>query len=724
MSWPLAGQAPDTALQAVPLRETVISANRVGQDRGAVAQQITTLDRNIIAQANAQSTADLLLQTGQVFIQKSQQGGGSPVLRGFEASRVLLVVDGVRLNNAIYRSGHLQNVITLDNAALDRAEVLFGPASTVYGSDALGGVLAFYTKNPVLAAPGEGFKTAGSAFVRYGTANGEKTGHADVSLAGERFGSFTSFTYGDFGDLRMGKNAGSEGSFGERPFYVERIGGRDSLVRNANPLVQKFSGYRQYDFLQKLLWRPSDRATHQLNVQYSTSSDMPRYDRLTDPGADGGLASAEWYYGPQERLLAAYSLTLYDLGWLDGLRATASWQDVEESRHNRNFGAPRRTSRIENVSVFGLLAEVSKNWGRNTLRIGLDGQYNDVTSKAFRTHVETGEITPQSTRYPDGGSTMGNLALYATHQWQPAGNDRWTFSEGLRIGYSRLDATFADTTFFPFPFRSAAQQNPIWSGSLGAVYSDDRWRLAVNAASGFRVPNVDDLGKVFDSAPGDVLVPNPDLKPEQTYNLDLSVTRRVADRLRWENVGWFTVFRNAIVTDEFLFNGQDSILFDGALSRVLANQNTREATIWGVSSVLEADVTGSLAAYASATYTRGRIRAGEGGADQPLDHIPPFYGRAGVRWHTPKANAEVFSLFNGKKKIEHYNREGEDNEQYAPPGGMPAWITLNLRGGYRFGRFFQLQAGVDNILDAQYRFFASGINAPGRNLWVTARVNW
>ncbi|HNE30435.1 MAG TPA: TonB-dependent receptor plug domain-containing protein, partial [Saprospiraceae bacterium] len=235
----LGAQATDTTLQAVPLRETVISANRFNENREAVAQQVVVLDQKLIAQMNAQTTADLLIQSGAVFVQKSQQGGGSPVLRGFEASRVLLVVDGIRMNNAIYRAGHLQNVITLDNASFDRAEILFGPASTVYGSDALGGAMCFYTKNPLLAGEGEGFRNTGAAFARYGTVNEEKTGHVDISLAGERFGSLTSFTYSDFGDLKMGAKEGPDGAFGERPYYVERINGVDSLVKNSDPLVQR-----------------------------------------------------------------------------------------------------------------------------------------------------------------------------------------------------------------------------------------------------------------------------------------------------------------------------------------------------------------------------------------------------------------------------------------------------------------------------------------------------
>lgn len=714
----------DTTLEVVPIQETVISANRSSQARTAVAQQVKILTKNEIASLNAQTTADLIQNSGAAFLQKSQQGGGSPVLRGFEASRVLLVVDGVRMNNAIYRAGHLQNIITMDNAALERAEVLFGPASTVYGSDALGGAICFYTKKPLFAAPGEGLKTTGNAFFRYGTVNEEKTAHADISLGGQRLGSFTSFTFSGFGDLHMGEQEGSAPFFGLREHYVERINGQDSLVRNSDPYKQVFSGYRQYDLLQKFVFQPNANSSHTLNIQYSTSSDIPRYDRLTDPGPGGqGLASAEWYYGPQDRLMAAYTFGLKSLGWFDGgLQATASYQDIEESRHNRNFGAPRRTDRIEQVGVVGLTMDARKNWERQTLHLGLDGQFNDVTSTASRYNVNTGEITPQSTRYPDGGSTMNYIAAYATHSWQL--NDAWTFSEGLRVGYSALEATFIDTTFFPFPYNEATQNNPTYSGSLGAVWHGaESWRVALNASTGFRVPNVDDLGKVFDSQPGSVIVPNPDLEPEKTFNLDLNVAYSVTDRLRWENVVWGTAFRDAIVTAPFEFNGEDSIKYDEVLSRVLANQNTREANLWGFSSNLEADILPALAAYGSINYTRGRVQQDEGD-DTPLDHIPPLYGRVGARWHTPRANVEAFTLFNGKKPIDEYSNSGEDNPQYAPADGMPSWFTLNLRGGFRFTKNLALQVGVDNILDVQYRSFASGINGPGRNFWVTVRAGW
>jgi hemoglobin/transferrin/lactoferrin receptor protein len=712
----------DSTQKAVILNETVISAGRISQSRSSVAQDIRVLRRSEIERLNAQSTADLLQNSGAVFVQKSQQGGGSPVLRGFEASRILLVVDGVRMNNAIYRSGHLQNAITMDNAALERAEVIFGPASTVYGTDALGGAICFFTKDPLLSE--SGVRSSGGAFARYSTVNEEKTGHVDFSLGGKKIAALTSFTYSDFGDLRMGKQPGFDGPFGKRLYYAERFNGKDSLVRNTDPYLQKFSGFTQYDFLEKIVVQQNSNLRHTLNIQFSTSSDIPRYDRLTDPKGTG-LNSSEWYYGPQKRLMAAYKLGLNEAGWFNnGLRIIASFQDIEESRHNRNFGGANRTDRIENVKVFGFTANGARTWGQNqSLNIGLDAQYNDVVSEASRFNVNTGEITSQSTRYPDGGSQMVNAALYATHSWAC---DDWLLNEGLRVGYSSLSSKFVSREFYSFPYDKVEQTSPIVSGSMGAVWNgSETWRFATNASSGFRMPNIDDLAKVFDSQRGRVVVPNPDIKPEKTFNLDLSLGYKVSDRLRLENVVWGTIFRDAIVTDVFQFNGQDSIQFDSVLSRVLASQNKRNARLSGFTSTLEADATENLAFFASVAITRGRILEKQGAKNtSPLDHIPPMYGRVGTRWHTSRASLEGNLLFNGRKRLEDYNLEGEDNQLYAPANGMPAWLTFNLRGSYRFGKYLSLQAGIDNIMDLQYRNFASGINAPGRNFWLTLRTAW
>jgi hemoglobin/transferrin/lactoferrin receptor protein len=708
----------------VLLGELVISANKIPEVKMKVSQQVRILTAREIQNLNVQTTADLLSNSGVITMQKSQQGGGSPQLRGFEASRVVLVVDGVRMNNLIYRSGHLQNIITLDNNSLERAEILLGPSSTVYGSDALGGVIHLRTKNVVLT---ESDKTQfnGGAFFRYGTVNNEKTSHVDVNIGGKQLGSFTSFTYSDFGDLRMGKkiNPAYGEEFGIRYNYVERSQDNtgDVLVPNNEKYIQKFSGYSQYDLVQKFLFRQSEAINHSLNVQFSNSSNIPRYDRLTDPEGTG-LRSAEWFYGPQRRLMTAYSLTAkLDNKFADLFTATLSYQDLKESRHDRRFNNDNRRNQIEKVDVWGLTLDLNNTWGNHNTRFGFDGQLNQVNSTAYRNNVETGEITGTSTRYPDGGGSMNFYALYITDTYDI--NSFWTLNTGVRAGLANLKAEFVDKTFFPFPFDKVDQTNSYLSGNAGIIYRPSSWKFSLMTSTGYRVPNIDDLGKVFDTSAGEsVIVPNPDVKPEKTVNFDLSVGKFFGDRIHWETTGFYTSFFDAIVVDEFTFNGQSVIEFDGQPTQVLANQNKRRAFITGFSSVLHATLSNEFSADASYNFTYGRIR--NDGGDQPLDHIPPVHGRISLKYSKEKFRSELFSNFNGWKRIEDYFLNAEDNEVYATPRGMPSWYTLNVRLGYAFTKNFILQAGADNILDLQYRTFASGINAPGRNFFATARFNF
>jgi hemoglobin/transferrin/lactoferrin receptor protein len=711
-----------TYLKRVTLNEVVVSVNKSEETQRTVAQQVTVLTAKEIANSQSQTTADLLQNAAGVFVQKSQLGGGSPVLRGFEASRILLVVDGVRMNNIIYRAGHLQNVITLDNNILDRTEVLYGPSSTIYGSDALGGVLHFYTKSPLLATSDQKTNFKLNFLSRYGSADNEFTNHLDFNIGGKKLASLTSITYSMFDDLKGGKNQNPfyTTSYGERPYYAERINGQDSLVKNDNRYKQVQSAYNQVDLLEKLLFQQNSHLSHGLNVQFSTSNDVPRYDRLTDPKGDG-LNYAQWYYGPQRRLLAAYNLDLKNPeSKFQDVSLCVSYQNIEESRHTRKFGSSNLTHRIENVNVIGLNYDMKRVVRKNVIRLGVEGQFNTLKSTANAENINTGETSPLDTRYPDGDNTMFNAAVYYSHTLEI--NRQLTLTDGVRLGFSSLHSTWVDTTFYHFPFNEVTQNNPVYSATVGLInMPSDDWKLSLLVSTGFRVPDVDDLAKVFESAPGMVIVPNPDLKPEQTITGELGVTKLFGEKTRWENTLYYTNFFDAIVTDAYTYNGQDSIIYDGEMSQVMANQNKEQAYIYGFSSNLSSQCTDHFYLSFMMNYTYGRIKTDT--SDYPLDHIAPFMARLQLIYTVKNFSADFFVNYNSWKKMKNYNLNGEDNEQYATPDGMPAWFTVNLRASYQVQKYVSIQAGIDNIFDTQYRTFASGINAPGRNIFVALRVN-
>ncbi|MDL2143845.1 TonB-dependent receptor [Flavobacterium tructae] len=683
-------------------------------------QDIKHISRKEIEFQKNQNTADLLANTGTVSVQKSQQGGGSPVLRGFEANKILLLVDGIRMNNLIYRGGHLQNIITVDENSLERIDVLFGPASTIFGSDALGGAINMRTKNPMFLSQTDNKVFSGNAMVRYNSANTGSTQYFDLNFAGKRWSSLSSFSYNDYGDLRMGSNPkGKNESFGERPQYVETTNNIDYLVQNKNPLIQKFSGYKQYNVMQKILFQPDEYTQHSLNLQYSTSSDVPRYDRLTDPSGTG-LKHAVWNYGPQKRFLSAYKFSKQKALFNSDMNLGMSYQNIEESRISRKFNDDKTKSQVEKVNVFAFNADFRTKLGKGDFLYGTEFFYDNLNSTATSSNRITGIVSPTDTRYPNGINHTFRADVFATYNEKI--NETTFYNLGIRTGYSSLKSTIANNSFFRLPYDVIEQSNFTYSGTVGIAKNFESTKLVFNLASGYRVPNVDDLGKLFESVPGTLIVPNRNIAPEKSVTADFTVAFGQGKRIQFDNTVYYTRLFDAIVTDHFLYNGQSSVIYEGVQSEVFAMQNKGNAYVGGFSSTLKMAITKPLGIYGTVTFTKGEIMNRTG--NTPLDHISPIYGKAGLKYENKVMLLDFYTLFNGKKDISDYSTNGEDNQKYAPKGGMPSWQTFNFKTSFMVNKNISLYAGIENILDLQYRVFASGINASGRNISVAAKYHF
>jgi hemoglobin/transferrin/lactoferrin receptor protein len=728
MSLELLAQSDTSSKQ---LQDVVIYANKFPTLSKNIVQRVVALTDKVLLQQQA-NTADILTASGQVFVQKSQAGGGSPVVRGFEASRVLLMVDGVRMNSAIFRAGHLQNIITVDNMILDRVEIVYGPSSTLFGSDALGGVVNLFTKQPQLfksnlvskKAP---WKTNGNLVYRFGNGQNEQRQHVDLNIANNKWAFLTSVTKSNFGDMRQGnKRSAAYPDFGKRLFYVARENNTDIIKDNsASVNIQKLSGYNQIDLLQKVLFKPNDNTEHLLNVQVSNSSDINRYDRLTET-SKGLPVFSEWYYGPQVRNMIGYKLTKSNLnGYFQKLTTNINYQHLEESRITRRFKSNNKDYRFEAVDIFGLNMDLLHQGKSSTLNIGVESYYNDVSSTAYRNNIATNLRSAITTRYSDGPTNMSNYALYAQHTQFLKGN--WVLNSGLRLNNVQLNANFKDTALMRFPFTDANQNNTAFTGNLGMAYNGaDGLRVSFGVSSGFRAPNVDDLTKVFDTRTGYVVVPNKDLKPEYTYNAELNVSKTTSTY----SIGFslfHTWFRNALVVDRFKWNNASAILYQGIMSDVYATQNKAKAIVYGFNVNGSANLSPNTTLAATYTYTKGNYadRKLDGlNTALPLDHIPPTYGRVGLKHDIKKFTAELFTLFNGWKRIEDYNLNGEDNQIYATKDGMPAWQIWNINTNYQLTKKLNFSFQIENIADLNYRYFASGISALGRNYIVQARYSF
>lgn len=705
------------------LQEVELQVQRYAKTKHNNTNQIETITQKEVEFGNYQTTADMLSNSGTLFVQKSQQGGGSPVIRGLEANRILLLVDGIRMNNLIFRAGHLQNSITIDENMLESTDILSGSSSTPFGSDALGGAINFITKKPLVLSENANKPFSGTVSGRYGSVNEEKSGYGDFRFSGAKWGSLTSFSYNDFGDLKMGSKKNRNNSFfGERPYYIETNNGTDTMVKNDNPLVQKFTAYKQYNALQKFVFKPNATSEHNLNLQFSTTSDIPRYDRLTDVKSNGDLKTATWNYGPQKRILAAYKFNKEKAILNSDLSLGASYQNVEESRITRSYQNPTETSRIEKVAVYAINADLKAKIGNGSLVYGAEAYYDNLNSSAFNTNISTGATSQASTRYPDGKNFTLRTDAFVTYFSNP--NARTTYNFGARAGYVKLHSDFI-TNSLNLPYTEINQKNITYSAAAGIVNnSTENVKIGFNISSGFRVPNIDDLAKIFESAPGKLIVPNAQLKPEKNITGEVNLTLFDKKTYEFVNTVYYTQLFDAIVTDVFVYNGATSILYEGVNSTILANQNLGKASIFGFSSTAKVNLIKNVKGYGSYHFTYGRIEGNSANKGMPLDHIPPHYGKLGFNFENKRFQFDLNMLYNGKKGIDEYFLNGEDNEQYAPKNGMPAWQTYNFKGAVKVLSGLTFFMGIENIFDIQYRTFASGMNAPGRNIYGGAKYSF
>jgi hemoglobin/transferrin/lactoferrin receptor protein len=708
---------------SLTLSEIVVSANRWEENKTEIPQKVEIISKKQMEFYNPQTSADLLELSGYAYIQKSQMAGGSPMLRGFATNRVLIVVDGVRMNNAIFRSGNLQNVISIDANALENSEVLFGPGAVMYGSDAIGGVMDFHSLKTRFSDSSGQLLVKTSALARYSSANSEKTGHLDFTIAGKKWSSLSSLSYSDYSDLR----AGSDGNaYFLRPSYVKTENGKDSMYVNQDTQLQVGSAFDQLNAIQKIGFKPNESTEFDYGFYYSQSSNAGRYDRLTlDNNADGKLDFAEWYYGPQKWMMNRLTFShKSESKFYEKLKITAAIQNFEESRHDRRFNSNTLRHQTEKVNAYSFNADMDKRIHEKlTLFYGMEAVYNTIGSEAFRQNIRTSVESPSQTRYPNGSDWQA-YGLYANSKYKH--NNKWVFSAGLRYSYYSIRADF-DTTFFPFPFTKAENRAGALNGSLGFVFSPKiNWQIYSNLSTGFRAPNLDDLGKVFESQPGAVVVPNPDLKPEYAYNAELGTVKSFGNFLKLDLAAYYTLLNNAIARREYTYNGQDSILYDGEQSKVLAMQNITQAYVYGLQAGIDVYFGSGVRLKSTISYQKGEEQNLDSLQYYPKPHVAPLFGATHLMYTRKQLKLDVYAQYNAAMT---YNDlplvDRIDNSIYAKtPDGLPfvpAWYTLNFKLSWFINKNFSLNTGVENITDQLYRNFSSGISAPGRNFSISLR---
>ncbi len=711
-------------LKATPISmdEVVVSATRWRQSSGDIPAKVATIKPGQIELHNPQTAADLLDVSGKVFIQKSQQGGGSPMIRGFATNRLLYTIDGVRMNTAIFRGGNIQNVISLDPLATESTEVLFGPGSVIYGSDAIGGVMSFKTLTPQLALKNEDPLISGNALVRHASANNELTGHFDVNVGWKRWALVTSFSSNDYGDLRMGSN-GPDAYL--KNYRVERIDSTDQIVRVKDPEVQTPSGYSQKNLMQKIRFKPNHLWDFQYAFHYSETSSYGRFDRHLRM-SDGHPRYAQWDYGPQVWMMNNLSAShKTDNIFFNQLNIRMAHQYFEESRIDRDLNAAEQRNRIEKVDAWSVNVDFTKNMGsKHKLFYGVEWVKNDVHSTAFNRNIMTQNQTAIGTRYPQ--SEWYSYGAYADFHYTLSSQTK--LHTGLRYNRYAIDARF-DTSFYAFPYTEAHLNNASVTGNLGLTHRPSKTLvLKANLSTGFRSPNVDDIGKVFDSEPGAVVVPNPDLEAEYAYNADIGIAKIFGKNLKVDFTAFYTILDNAMVRRDFQLNGQDSILYDGVMSQVQAIQNAAMATVYGVQVGMEAKLPRGFSFSSDFNYQHGEEELDDG-TTSPSRHAAPWFGVSRLSYKAIKLNMQLYSEYSGKVSYENLAVSEQGKPYLYVPDGegnhyAPAWYTLNFKASYHLSDTWVVTSGLENITDQRYRPYSSGISAPGRNFILSLKARF
>jgi len=705
------------------LDQVVISASKFEQSKRDIPQTIVNINSADIQFANPQTSADLLEGTGNVYIQKSQLGGGSPIIRGFSTNRLLITVDGVRMNNAIFRSGNLQNVISIDPFTIQNTEITLGAGSVVYGSDAIGGVMSFYTQKPQLSYKDSLYFNA-NAVARYATSNKEKTGHLDFNFGLKKWAFLSSISYTDFDDLRMGKHGPDEYL---RPEYVETINDVDVIVQNDNPRIQVPTGYGQLNLLQKVRYEPKENLSFDLGLYYTSTSSYSRYDRLLRYRGDE-LRSAEWSYGPQQWFMGNFQVTKLSSSsnLYDKIQATVAYQNFQESRIDRDYQSSLRSVREEAVDAFSFNLDLEKDLSnKSTLFYGLEYVYNKVKSEGFTENITTNETASTVSRYPND-SDWQSIAAYASFKYKP--NSKFVFQSGLRYNYVLANADFTENNvFLNLPFDNSKIDTGALTGTAGISWIPNemiQWKL--NASTAFRAPNIDDIGKVFDSEPGSVVVPNQNLKAEYAYGAELGLKLNFDDVCILDMATYYTFLDNALIRSDFTLNEDSQIVYNGELSNVQAIQNASKERIHGFEVGIQFKVSDNLKLVSQYNVVGGIQE--DNGLKLPVRHVAPNFGNTHVVWQKDKLHIDAFLEYNNELSFDQLapSEQSKDFIYALDSNGnpyAPSWYTLNLRTQYQLTIATTITAALENITDQRYLTYSSGITAPGRNLIVSLKYS-
>ena len=640
--------------------DLVITAQRSLNQAFATSEAVSVLKATDILHNGARSTPEALMGLTGVFVQKTNHGGGSPFIRGLTGNQTLLLMDGLRLNNSIYRFGPNQYFNTIDVFSVQQIEVVRGAGSVLYGSDAMGGAIQVFTSTPQFSA--EGWQFGGRLLGRYLDRDMEKTVHAELNAANENIAFRAGVSVRNFGDLYAGKGKGQEGP----------------------------SNYRERAADAKAIFKLSRHAQFTMAYNGLFQSDVNRYDQYVT-----GFALSK--FEPQTRQMAYARLAWEGQSpWLQKITLTGSWQFAEEGRIFQRVNNVTRSKEKDEIRTLGYVLEWhAQPFSFWKITSGLEAYFDKVTSGGTNLNTETGVETVRRGLYP-AGTNASNLAAFTAHNlnWK-----QWSLNLGLRYNKVRLeiqDAKFGNTEITP----DALVAHAMLRYQLGTQHA-----ISAGTYSGFRAPNINDMTS-FGRFDFGIEVPSYNLSPERSTTYELTYKYSSA-KLQANISGFYTALSDLVTRVRSTFEGQPK--YEG--SDVYKKENAATSFIRGTELDFAWSISQKFNLQGSLTYAFGQNTT----AHEPMRRIPPLNGRIGLQYQPVKNWFNRIDFLYASKQDRLAS--GDKSDPRIPKGGTPGWEVLNLRSAYQFKQV-ELQAGLNNLFNEAYRTHGSGIDGVGRSVWI------
>jgi outer membrane receptor protein involved in Fe transport len=647
------------------IENIVVTATRRAVDTSDVSASVATADADAVAAAKL--ATDALRDVAGVHLQQTTPGQGAAIIRGLKGSAVLHLVDGMRLSNAMFRTAPTPWFALVPTTSIERLEVVRGTPASLYGSEAVGGVVQSVSRLPDFES--SQIEYAGDVIATFDAAELQKSVRATLDFGSRQLSSSVSAEYMTTGDRRIGGG--------------ERIGP---------------SGYTSKGLRAVVRGRPADERSWFVDLQFLEQPETPRIDELVAGYGETEPASSEFLFAPNQRLFAHIQHEFMARSGIDW-KIDAAWQRIVDDRVTRNFGADDRRFENNRSDLYGLTVNASSEQGPLSWIAGVDLYHDEVRSARNALSISDGTVSTLASRFPDG-STILQAGLFGNVLWPVT--DNHSLSAGLRLSDVQIDLPDG-TTIDPSRL----------SGDLGWIFDvTDTLQLVANAGAGFRAPNIADLGTLGERPGNRFNIPNSGLGAENVTHGDLGLRHRSA---RWQ----FEIMLFALrYSDRIVSVSTGEVTPDGR--DIVQSVNAASSSIHGIEASVEADLTDRLSMHAVLNYTRGEQRIDS--EEEAADRVPPLNGHLVFRYNLADRWQLDARLRAAARQDRLSNRDVGDPR--IDPNGTAGWASFGASASWAGDNGWQVTISADNLADKQYRTHGSGIDAPGRNLTATIRRRW